>query len=425
MTPRLALFARAILTRHRAQPLENAFVLVQGHRILQVGQRKDLQFLPSVRVLDLGDTILLPGLINAHCHLDFTSLQGKVPLRDGFRDWLTRIALKTRGTTPADFKRSIAEGIRQSLDHGTTTLYDISTSYESYELLKKSGLRSAVFFEALDFGQPLPLAVWKRLLERVKRATAFPPHPTTLRWGFSPHTPYTVSRELFHLVGRQLAHHRKMPTAIHVGESRSEWELFQKGRGALAKRRSELNPDWAKPHAKTPVQFLSKLGWLPKLDLAVHCNTVDGKDLELLAKHRIGVVHCPGSHAFFGHPKFRYAEFKKRGIPVALGTDSLASNRSLSMFREMRLFAQANPTVRPSEVLSLATDRAAEALGEGKSLGQVRPGYLADLIGVPAPSHLPRDPEELAEWVIHHQGPVSFSMVNGERLLRVTEGSRA
>jgi cytosine/adenosine deaminase-related metal-dependent hydrolase len=175
------------------------------------------------------------------------------------------------------------------------------------------------------------------------------------------------------------------------------------------------------PDATTSVQFLSKRGWLPKLDLAVHCNTVEKKDLDLLARHRIAVVHCPGSHAFFQHPSFQYREFKRRGITVCLGTDSLASNSSLSMFREMRLFRRENSSVSASETLALATQRAAQAIGMGKELGQVRPGFFADLIGIPAQTQLPRDSELCSEWVLRHRGDVTFSMVNGEMQMRLLQ----
>jgi cytosine/adenosine deaminase-related metal-dependent hydrolase len=146
---------------------------------------------------------------------------------------------------------------------------------------------------------------------------------------------------------------------------------------------------------------------------------VDAKDLDLLARHRTAVVHCPGSHAFFGHPPFRYREFKKRAIRVCLGTDSLASNGSLSMFREMRLFGRSFPKVAASEILSLTTARAAQAIGLGRDLGQVRPGFLADLIGIPVTSRMSRDTEECSNWALNHQGEVSFSMVNGEAKMRL------
>src|ERR1044071_5996108 len=113
MSQRLVLFAKHILTMDRPQPLEDGFVIVQGHRILQVGRRKDLYFLPSVRMLDLGDTVLLPGFINAHCHLDYTSWKGRVPYRGNFLEWLRRMSERNHKTPASDFRRSVQKGIRE------------------------------------------------------------------------------------------------------------------------------------------------------------------------------------------------------------------------------------------------------------------------------------------------------------------------
>ncbi len=419
MNQRLVLTAKTILTMHRARPLENGFVLVGGNRVLQVGERRDLKFLPSARLIDLGDMTLLPGLVNAHTHLDFTSFLDRAPYSGRFREWLAGMARRGARMTPADFRKSIAAGVRQSLAYGTTTVCDISTSYQSYAILKRAPLRAVVFFEMADAGRPLAAPVWKRALERVKRATCFPPHPAAVTWGLAPHSPFTVSPELFHLIGRYLGQHRKVPTAIHLGESREERDYFARGSGPVARRVGELNPGWPRPRARTPVGHLTRLGWMPKLDLAVHCNVVSPKDMDLLARYRVAVAHCPGSHRFFRHPRFKYEELRKRGVVVCLGTDSLASNRSLSLFREMRLFRDAHPGVSALETLGLATTRAAQALGMGRFLGQVRPGFLADLIAVPASTHASLSAEKVAEEVIAHKDEVPFRMLHGQVQLRI------
>src|SRR5581483_7610979 len=338
MSQRLVLFSKWVLTMDRPQPIEDGFVLLQGPRILQVGKRKDLYFLPHVRMLDLGDTALLPGLINAHCHLDFTSLRGKVPYRGTFIDWLRRMGAGARKTSPAAFRQAVTAGIRESLSYGTTTLCDITTSWESWPLLQKSGMRAFVFPEIFDLIQNSPKAYWKNFLDKFQEHIRRWPSTSTFHWGLSPHTPFTVSKELLHLDNRYLDTHKGIPTSIHVGESQEEKRLFKNGQGPLAKSIAGLNPTWFIPRNTSSLKYLSEGGWLPKLDLGVHLNVVDDKDLRLLAKNRIAVVHCPGSHAFFKHPPFQYGKMRRHHIRVCLGTDSLASNRSLSLFREMSLF---------------------------------------------------------------------------------------
>ncbi|MGH7738679.1 MAG: amidohydrolase family protein [bacterium] len=417
MQPRLVLFAQTILTLDRARPLEDGFVVVQGGRILQVGRRKDFTPTPAVktRILDLGNTILLPGLINAHCHLDFTAFKGRVPFQGSFREWLRKMAGKTRELTSADFHRSVKTGIQESLEQGTTTLCDISTSGESFKLLPKSGLRAFAFLELLDVGQPRASEVWKRFQERLKRLAAETEGSEIFCWGISPHTPFTVSKELLFLAGRYAASRAHCPTTIHVAESFEEARFFKSGKGPMAERIQVLNPDWSLPHGTTPVQYLNDCGWLPKLDLAVHLNRVDDRDLRLLAKNRVTVVHCPGSHAFFHHPRFLFEKMRRKGVRVCLGTDSLASNRSLSLFREMRIFRKAHPSVALEEILVMVTVKPAQALGEGQRLGRVKPGYFADLIGIPGARKPGKNPYE---QVVENRQAVSFSMIHGVLKLR-------
>jgi cytosine/adenosine deaminase-related metal-dependent hydrolase len=419
MNQRLVLFAKFILTMDRPRPIEDGFVMIQGSRILQVGKRKDLYLRPSFRMLDLGDTVLLPGLINAHCHLDYTSFKGRVRYAGGFRKWLSKMAIKTRGTTTAEFKRSIQKGIKESLAFGTTTLCDISTSWESYSLLRQSGLRSFVFLELIDLGNPSAKDYWRQFQEKLRVFIRAAPPTPTFRLGLSPHTPFTVSKELLQSIRSFLQDHQELLTTIHVAESREEADYFKKGRGPIAERIKILNPDWAQPRKTTPVQYLNDGGWLPQLDLGVHLNEVDEKDLRLLAKNRTVVVHCPGSHAFFKRRPFRYERMRRNHIPISLGTDSLASNQSLSLFREMRLFQKAHPAVPASEILSMVTVKPAQALGLGRQLGQIKPGYLADLIGIPlSPGRM--GSKDLAGEVLRHKGPVSFSMIHGESRLRLS-----
>jgi cytosine/adenosine deaminase-related metal-dependent hydrolase len=416
MGQRLVLFAKYILTMDRPQPIEDGFVLIQGARILQVGKRADLYFSPSLRMLDLGDTVLLPGLINAHCHLDFTAFKGNVKYQGGFREWLRQMAVKSQSTTTSEFRKSIQKGIKESLTFGTTTLCDVASSWESYPLLLKSALRSVVFFEMIDMAQPSTELYWKNFQQRLKSLLLHHPPSETCGWGLSPHTPFTVSKELLQSTKVFLRGHRNLLTTVHVAESEEETRYFKNGSGPVADRIKILNPHWTIPRATTPVQYLSQNGWMPPLNLGVHLNEVNDKDLALLVKNRIAVVHCPGSHSYFGHKTFRYAKMRKMRIPVCLGTDSLASNQSLSLFREMRLFQTKYPGISSAEILSLVTVKPAQALGRGGELGRIKPGYLADLIGIEAPK---RHDQNLYDYLVNYRKPVSFSMVGGEPKLRL------
>ena len=131
MKQRLVLFAKTILTMDKPQPLEDGFVLIQDGQILQVGRRKDFHLTNNIGMLDLKDTVLMPGLINAHCHLDFTGFKGRMRYSGVFPEWLRNMGAKTRETSAGEFRKSVEKGIRESLAYGTTTLCDITTSWES------------------------------------------------------------------------------------------------------------------------------------------------------------------------------------------------------------------------------------------------------------------------------------------------------
>lgn len=223
------------------------------------------------------------------------------------------------------------------------------------------------------------------------------------------------------MVNRYLDSRQNVLTTIHVAESREESRLFKSASGPLAKSIGVLNPSWIIPRRTTPVQYLSESGWLPKLDLGVHLNEVNEKDLRLLAKNRIAVVHCPGSHAFFKHSTFKYQKMRRHRIRVCLGTDSLASNQSLSLFREMRLFHKENPSAPAQEILSLTTSKSAEALGMGHELGLIKPGYLADMIGLPIPLRKDVKKADLFEQVLQYRNRISFAMIHGEPRLRLAQ----
>jgi len=325
-----------------------------------------------------------------------------------------------RSTTSTEFRQSIQKGIKESLAYGTTTICDVASSWESYPLLLKSTLRSIVFFELIDMAQDSTERYWKKFQERLKTLMRQNPPSDICGWGLSPHTPFTISKELLQLAKYYLNDHRNIPTTIHVAESREETRYFKSGSGPMADRIKILNPSWTIPHGTTPVQYLCQNGWMPKLDLAVHLNEVNDKDLKLLAKNRTAVVHCPGSHTYFGHKPFPYKRMKKKRITVCLGTDSLASNQSLSLFREMRLFQKNYPGVSSEEILALVTVKPAQALGRSGELGRVKPGYLADLIGIPAPKSK-RQKRNLYDYVVNYKKPVSFSMIGGEPKLRLAD----
>ncbi len=402
---------------HQRKPIEDAFVLIQDGRILQIGKREGALISKSIRRLELKNTMLMPGFINTHCHLEYGFLKNRVKYRGNFRNWLREIGECSRQATRATVHQSVQQGIQQSLLYGTTTICDTSSTGISYQLLKNSPLRSIVLFELLEIGEASSIGYWMKFQDKLKTIIHASSTNSNVQWGLSPHTPFTVSSDILKILEKFSIKHQNLLVSMHISESREEKNFFKMGTGSIQKRISKLNPQWRFPKSTTSIQYLNRLGWLPKLDLAVHVNTGNHQDFWLISKNRIAVVHCPGSHSYFKHPKFPYSRARKSGVLVCIGTDSLASNQSLSLFREMYLFQKCYPTVTGFDILAMVTSRAAQAIGKGNILGQIRPGFLADIIGIPVSSQNDA-PDQLYNEVIQYSKAVSFSMIQGELQMR-------
>jgi cytosine/adenosine deaminase-related metal-dependent hydrolase len=145
--------------------------------------------------------------------------------------------------------------------------------------------------------------------------------------------------------------------------------------------------------------------------IVAHLNELNESDFHLLEASgpKFSVVHCPRSHNYFGHSRFAFEGLQALGFNICLGTDSLASNDSLSLFDEMRAFQKTFPSLSPHETLRMVTINPARALRQQNELGEIRPGFKADLIAVPCSGS-----RDVVEQTIAFDGPVTWAMVNGE-----------
>ena len=393
----------------RRPALADGAVVVSGKRIRAVGRweviRKEFPRLP---VQDLGDVALLPGLINAHCHLEYTDLAEEFLPPRHFSDWLKLIVTAKGLRSNADFAAAWQRGAEQLLRTGTTTVADIvalteiqpqPTPLRIFSFLEMTGVKSK---------QP-PAQIVAAAAARIKSLRA-----KGRLAGFSPHAPYSTTPELLRRTA-QTARRNRWRITTHVAESNEEFEMFSHARGKIY--------DWLKSQRDctdcglgSPVRHLAQSGLLGANFLAVHVNCLAPGDTRLLAQSKASVVHCPRSHTFFGHPKFPFKDLTSVGVTVSLGTDSLASIEGrgnkppkLNMFSEMRAFARKNPGTPAGTILRLATLNGAQALGLAGRLGEISPGAFADLITIPCREKL----ADVLEAALHHRGEVTASMVNG------------
>jgi cytosine/adenosine deaminase-related metal-dependent hydrolase len=368
-------------------PLHGGCVTVQGDRIVAVEPH------PRADAVDLGDVAILPGLVNAHTHLEFSHCER--PLGHAgmsLPDWIRGVVASRRMSTN-DPVASIALGVAESWQSGTTTLGEIATAGWTETALAAAPFDVVAFYELIGLRA-------ERVVERLEDAKQFVARARDAsRWqgGISPHAPYSVHPEL--VVGLiRLATANQMPVAMHLAESREELELLSSGSGPFRALLEELGA-WdpaAIPPGTRPLAFLQLLVEAPR-SLVIHGNYLEPDELEFLAinSERTSVVYCPRTHAYFEHDRYPLARLLALGASVALGTDSRASNPDLSILAEMRFVARKFPTIAPAEVLRLGTLAGAKALGCHADAGTLDVGKLANLTMVAIPAGETGDPHEL------------------------------
>jgi cytosine/adenosine deaminase-related metal-dependent hydrolase len=391
--------------------LEDGAVLVTGNRVAGIDRWSVMRALAGVETMDLGDMVLLPGLINAHCHLDYTNMAGQINPPAWFSDWIKALLALKAHWTYSDFSLSWLRGARMLLSHGTTTVVDIEAVPELLpEVLTATPLRVCTLLEMTGVRSRRPAeAILQEVLDQIQ---AIPPN---LNWaGLSPHAPYSTSPELLRR-SAEVARLPQWPLATHVAESREEFDMFSHGTGAMFEWLKSQR-DMSDCGQGSPLAHLDKQGMLGENFLAVHANYLAEGDVGRLSRSRSSVVHCPRSHAYFGHHPFPLAELARAGVNICLGTDSLASVRVnpgtetvLDLFSEMRQFAGHKSKPSAESLVQMVTTNAARALRRAGQLGQISKGSLADLIAIPFHG----SGAKVYDAVVAHAGPVSGVMIDG------------
>jgi cytosine/adenosine deaminase-related metal-dependent hydrolase len=395
-----------------APPIEDGAVFIAGNKIRAVTPWKNLRPDPRERILDLGEVILLPGLVNAHCHLDYTDMAGELPPPKIFTDWIAAITAHKSGWSYSDYARSWLRGAHQLLKTGTTTVADTECMPDLLpEVWEATPLRIFSFLEMTGIkSRRAPREILREAVEMIDSLR----HPRN-RAMLSPHAPYSTLPELLRLTARA-TRKRKWRASIHVAESVQEFEMFQNASGGMhdwLRRNERDNSDCG---LGSPVAHLARQRLLGENVLAVHVNCLARGDATLLAKNRTHVVHCPRSHDYFKHPKFERERLANAGVNLCLGTDSLATVRrtgkqkpELDLFAEMRALADHDKALSPEEILRMTTVNGARALGLAGKVGELSPGAFADMIAIPFAGKSSR----VHEAVLEHSENVTASLIEG------------
>jgi cytosine/adenosine deaminase-related metal-dependent hydrolase len=387
-------------------PLDGGAVAVVDGRIADVGRYDEVRARQRGEVTDLGEVALLPGLINAHCHLDFTSLRGAIAPQPSFADWIRQINGLRRDLSDKDYLESIADGFAEARRWGTTTIANIESMPALLQEMAPPPLRTWWFAELLDV-RPFP-----PVEEQVENALSIYREKKSWPGGFglSPHAPYTASSKLSRLAATAAAQNDMLLT-MHLAESREEMEMFYAGEGPLFDLLQGLGllmDDCGT--RKTPLAVILDRQTIDERWIVVHLNELKEEDFARLAGGpRFHIAHCPRSSRYFQHRPFALRRLRQAGFNICLGTDSLASNSSLNLFAEMQAVREAHPWLLPREILEMATANGARALHQEQTLGKLRAGAQADLIALPIESRRGDVFEKIVAW----SEPVPWLLVAG------------
>jgi 5-methylthioadenosine/S-adenosylhomocysteine deaminase len=407
-------------------PIEQGAVLVRGDRLAWVGAAADAGAHSSstTPVHPLGACVLMPGLVNAHSHLELTGLRGFLEGLD-FREWLRTLTVVRRDVlSDGDLLDASRAGIAEALRHGITTLADCTDSAMPLTAMREMGVRGIGYVEV--FG-PDPLQCSEACTRLQQRVSALRRRDTTLvRTGVSPHAPYTVSAPLFRATA-EFARAEALPMAVHVAESAAETAFVRDGAGPFAERLRERGIAVA-AQARSPMALLEETGVLAAQPLLIHVVRANDDDLARVAHHGATIVHCPVSNAKLGHGMAPLDRMLATGIAIGLGSDSVASNDRMHLLDEARMATllhavrSGHPdSLTAHEALVLATHGGARALGLGDEIGTLETGKAADLVAFSVQESTVQPVHDPAVTLVHALagGAVaSMVMVAGQLLVQ-------
>jgi len=355
-----------------------------------------------LETVDLGDTAVLPGLVNAHTHLELSWMRQRIPPSGSMSAWASKL-IALRREQGDDPPAPIADAIQELRAAGTALVGDVTNTLAAYDLLSESRLGGVVFHELLGFASPSPGPLVDGARATLERLT---PHAQWRR-SVVPHAPFSVSPALFQAIAKASG---ELPVSVHLGESAEEMEFLRTGTGPwreLLGRIGAWNEQWQPPGCG-PVEYLDRLGVVNDRLLAVHGTQLDGQELARLAARRATLVACPRSNRWTGAGTPPIERFYESGVRVAIGTDSLASVEDLSLFAELAFMRELAPNVPADRLLESATLAGAQALGFASEFGTIETGKRAELIAV----RIPRGLEDVEEYLVGGIEPGAIRWLN-------------
>ena len=379
-------------------PIRDAWLRTDRGRIVAFGHTRPGDFTEPDET-DLGEVAVLPGLVNAHTHLELSWMRGRVPETDDFNRWIRAIiALKDDAAARDDSAAaSIGDAIREARACGTVLVGDVTNTLATSRPLREEGMAAVVFHELLGFKEDLAEAIMQEAADRVSNE----PVSDLVRHTVAPHAPYSVSPALFGLIRRALDREPSARSSVHLGEAAAEIEFLKSGTGPWREgleRMGKWDPSWRSP-GSGPVEYLDRMGFLDARILAVHGLHFTPADLARLAALGVTVVTCPRGNRRTGAGRPPIEDFFDAGVRVAVGTDSLASVPDLNLFSELEEMRRLAPAVPARMLIESATINGARALGFESDFGTIDAGKRDALIAVRLDGYVPSVEEYLVSGV--------------------------
>lgn len=355
-------------------PIESGALLIGSNgKIAAVGPDRTVPRPSDIAAEDLGEAVIVPGLINTHTHLELTGFADQIRERE-FPDWIRRLRALKATRAPEQYEDAARRGLQACYAAGVTTIADTGDSGAVIRALAEMNGSGVAYQEV--FG-PNPSQAGESLTglqEKVERSGQWA--GGRVKAGVSPHAPYTVSGSLFAAVA-QWARAEGLPLAVHVAESAAESDLLASGSGPFAEAWNARGIPLPNPLGHTPVGWLAEHEVLTEETLCIHAVRIGRRDLELLAGTGAAVAHCPLSNQAHGHGAAPLSALLQAGIRVGLGTDSEVSVRRIDLLAEARAAAQL-ASLSADELIGLCTLGGARALGLDQETGSLRVGKWGD-----------------------------------------------
>jgi len=362
-----------------AAALRDAAIALDGDHVVSLGPRAEIEarFGPGERI----DAVLLPALVNAHTHLELSHLRGRVPGGEGLVPWI-RLFLSARAADPHPGP-ALDAAIAELEDAGVAAVGEVTNTLDTLPHLARAGLAGTVFHEVFGLSEA---RIGAALAEARARRAADPAPGPGISVVTTPHAVYSTNPRV---VAELL---RAGAASIHVAEDPAERQFCSEGAGPLASLVHALGAIEVAPRGRSAIACAAP--HLSPRSLAVHVVDLDDEDVSELARSGATAVLCPRSNLHIGGRLPDLPRLLAAGVPLAVGTDSLASSPSLSPLLELATLRRAFPQVLPRSLLALAWN--GRAVGAA-SVGLLAPGRAPGLLAAPLTGAAPEDP---AAWLL-------------------------